>query len=281
MLLVGALALLNTWGEKIQNKEDGSTDDGDGFLESVLPENRGSGTQPTPDTGSENAPGEQSSYSDSGAVGAMNHEYLQGSAATRLIVEVDHTTDTPPNDSARSQLISTINQYSNKPTGVVTSGANSFPAPKNSYTNQDIQNLIREHRSNYSSGDTATLYILYLNGSYAGNENALGLAFNASTFVVFKDRINAATTALVFAGEIERAVLVHELGHLWGLVNINYESEIDHEDKNRPNHSNNRSSVMYWAVEDVSVANVLSGGPPYRFDSADEADITKIRNGEY
>ncbi len=279
---MGVLAFLNSWGENLRNNS--GTNGGGGLLESILPGQ----SSPQTDTSnsseegsSQNSPQTNSSYNDFGPVGSLNHEYLQGGKASSLVVEIDYVTDTPPNDAARSTLLSTIREYSNKTGGVTTSGANSFAATKSSYTNEDIASLINTHRGNYSQGSTATLYVLYLNGSYAGNENALGLAFNASTFVIFKDRINAATTALVFANEIERAVLVHELGHLWGLVNINYESEVDHEDDEHPNHSSNRNSVMYWAVEDVSVANVLRGGPPYQFDSADEADIAKIRSGEY
>ena len=62
---------------------------------------------------------------------------------------------------------------------------------------------------------------------------------------------------------------------------INYKSNVNHEDLNNPHHSNNRESVMYWAVEDISVANILRGGPPYEFDSDDQHDIEKIRQGEY
>lgn len=34
---------------------------------------------------------------------------------------------------------------------------------------------------------------------------------------------------------------------------------------------------MFWAVEDVSVRNVFSGGPPTEFDGADEEEMARIR----
>jgi hypothetical protein len=60
-------------------------------------------------------------------------------------------------------------------------------------------------------------------------------------------------------------------------VNIGYRSRFNHEDPAHPNHSNNPGSVMYWAVEDISIRNVLRGGPPPDFDDADRADLAMLR----
>lgn len=214
-------------------------------------------------------------------VGSLNHQYLQANPFSKLIIEIDYVNSAPPDQNAVNTFVSTIKQYVNKPNGVSQAGSNSFTSQKETYTSQDLLDLAQKHRSNYSGGNTVTLYVLFVNGSFAQNSNALGVALNSSMFVIFKDKINQATTALVFASEIERAVLNHELGHLLGLVNINYKSSINHEDSNNPYHSNNKESVMFWAVEDISVANLLRGGPPYQFDSADKYDIEKIKQGEY
>jgi hypothetical protein len=34
---------------------------------------------------------------------------------------------------------------------------------------------------------------------------------------------------------------------------------------------------MYWSVEDISIRNVLRGGPPPDFDDADRADLAMLR----
>lgn len=218
---------------------------------------------------------------DFGPVGSLNHQHLQANPFSKLILEIDYANSTPPDQNAVDTFISTIKQYVNKPGGVAQAGNNSFASQKETYTSKDLLDLAQKYRTNYSAGDTVTLYVLFINGSFAENKNALGVALNSSMFVIFKDKINQATTALVFASEIERAVLNHELGHLLGLVNINYQSSMDHEDANNPHHSNNRESVMFWAIEDVSVANILRFGPPYQFDEADKHDIEKISQGEY
>jgi hypothetical protein len=34
---------------------------------------------------------------------------------------------------------------------------------------------------------------------------------------------------------------------------------------------------MYWAIEDMSIATILSGGPPDDFDQYDRADLASLR----
>lgn len=244
-------------------------------------------TQQTPpkatpsDQSQKTSPENKNQPNDFGAVGSLNHQYLQAKTFSRLIVEIDYIDSVPPNQNSTNTFVSTIRQKVDKPEGIVFSGENSIKAQKNNYSVQDLLDIAKTHRSNYSQGNSISLYVLYVNGELAENPNALGIALNSSMFVIFKDKISKATTALVFEPEIEKAVLNHELGHLWGLVNINYQSSIDHEDKEYPHHSNNKESVMYWAVEDLSVASLLRGGPPYQFDSADKEDVDKIKNGLY
>lgn len=123
------------------------------------------------------------------------------------------------------------------------------------------------------------MWLVFLNGSLAQNSDALGIAYSASAAAIFRDRIDAATTAVLLASEIERSVLAHEVGHLLALVNVGYRSRIAHEDPAHPHHSNNDESVMYWAVEDVSIRNILGGGPPSDFDDADRADLEMLKRG--
>jgi len=219
---------------------------------------------------------------DFGPVGGMNHQYLQGETFSRAIIEVDNADGANPRGAALDYLASQFRAYADKPGGVARGGDNTFSSPQqDAYTAADIANIARQNRANYSNGSTAVLHVIYLNGEFAGNENALAVAVNASTFAVFPEQINRASTVPIFASNYERAVLVHELGHLWGLVNINYQSEIAHEDAGHLNHSNNPDSVMYWAVESLSVSDIFAGGPPDEFDDADEADIENIKQGKY
>ena len=82
------------------------------------------------------------------------------------------------------------------------------------------------------------------------------------------------------AEEVEKSVIVHEIGHLLGLVNIVYESLYDHEDADHPNHSNNEDSVMYWAIESTSIGSIISGELPDEFDEWDLQDMNDMKTGK-
>ena len=286
LLIVTGLLWLNKKGEEFKNQKSVSSQKSSQTPVIKAKENITNQESPKDSATGKNEETKNTSeaitrVNDFGSVGSLNHQYLQASPFSKLILEIDYANSTPPDQNAVDTFVSTIKQYVNKPGDIIQAGNNSFTSQKETYTSSDLLDLAQKHRTNYSAGDTVTLYILFINGSFAQNGNALGVALNSSMFVIFKDKINQATTALVFASEIEQAVLNHELGHLLGLVNINYKSGLDHEDANNLYHSNNKESVMFWAVEDISVANLLRGGPPYQFDSADKYDLEKVKEGKY
>ena len=55
---------------------------------------------------------------------------------------------------------------------------------------------------------------------------------------------------------VEQSTLVHELGHLAGLVNNGAPTVSDHEDKEHPHHCTNPNCVMRW--ENEGLADLLS-----------------------
>ena len=71
-------------------------------------------------------------------------------------------------------------------------------------------------------------------------------------------------------------MLVHEVGHLLGLVNLVYQSPVDHEDPDHPGYLGNDDSVMYWAIESVDVGNFIFGSWPNDFDNDDRNDLAGL-----
>ncbi|MBV07095.1 MAG: hypothetical protein CMA55_02155 [Euryarchaeota archaeon] len=154
-----------------------------------------------------------------------------------------------------------------------------FGSDDDSYTLDEVMVLEDRERTRHKEGDTFVVHLLYLNGEYADNPDALGVAYRGSSIVIFKEQIEDAAFLFVSAQDIEKAVLVHEYGHLVALVNIGYTSPHDHEDPDHPGHSTNDESVMYWAVESVDLGNQLAGEPPNQFDSDDLDDLQRMREG--
>ena len=224
------------------------------------------------------APPPTASYPELAAVGAMAKTYLQSSPAKSLVVEVDWMSGRKPSSSALAHLESILKRELAKPGGVDVRLGAEMATTDTSWTIDDLVAAEKAFRGEHSGGSRVTMWIAYLGGSLAGADSALGAAFAASAAVLFRDKIGQATSALIMASEIERSVLTHEVGHLLGLVNIGYESRFNHEDPSHPKHSSNRDSVMFWAVEDISLRNILAGGPPSDFDEADRADLAMLRS---
>ncbi len=207
----------------------------------------------------------------------MARTYLRRSPAGVLTVEVDWVGGRDPSQGALDHLGSVLDRELDKPAGISIRLGNRISSSRTTWTIPDLAALERANRANHSSGSRATMWIGYVGGSFAPNQNALAVTFSASAAVIFRDRIDDAASSLVLAPAIERSVLLHEAGHMLALVNIGYRSRFDREDGAHPNHSNNPESVMYWAVEDISVRNLLRGGPPDDFDDADRADLAMLR----
>ena len=215
---------------------------------------------------------------DDGDTGSLNHGYMQAQPYSKIIIEIDYISGYEPTSSTKSALQDVFQNVARKQ--VTFAGGNVITPTKNTYTVNDLIAMEKTNRQYYTSGDTAVVYMMFLNGQFQ-NGGALGVSFKASSMALFVERINDATSALILYSQIEKAVAVHELGHLMGLVNINYRSERNHEDVQHPSHSNNENSVMFWAVEDISLKNVLNFGPPSNFDNDDLFDLQKIRDGTY
>jgi hypothetical protein len=244
----------------------GSTPAGPGSIGHGTPGQTNPGTVPS-----------GSAYADDAGVGAMARTYLRRSPATSMIVEIDWVKGRSPSQTSLDHLAAVLRRELDKPGGVTVERGNEISAGKSQWSLADLAALERANRSRHSGSGRATMWMGFVDGTFAPNENALAVAFSASATAIFRDRIDAATSSLVLEPEIERSVVVHEAGHLLALVNIGYRSTYAHEDPQHPNHSNNPESVMYWAVEDISVRNLLRGGPPDDFDQADRADLAMLR----
>lgn len=221
---------------------------------------------------------------DAGPVGANALAYLRD-AHRKLVVEVTAVEGKGPRPEAIDLLKTRLGEVLSKPDGIEIRGAQTIPASNTEYSIKEIAELEDRYRKVRSDreGPVASVHVLYINGRIrndAPNVETLGAAYRASSIVMAPDTIERASNPVLSADKIERAVLVHEFGHVLGLVNIGYRSPRDHEDPEHPGHSKNRASVMYWAVNSFDVANILAGDLPTTFDADDKADLADRKAGK-
>lgn len=216
-------------------------------------------------------------YDDRGAVGTAAPVYLRAAPARFLHIEVDHVADREPSPSTIAHIRGILERELDKPGGITIDVDDEIPATGDAYSLRDLAALESRWRDERSAGDTATMWLVYLDGRSAEQRGALGVAYRATSAAVFLDRIDDSATALVASRVIERATVTHEIGHLLGLVDLLFESAHPREDPEHPGHSTNEDSVMFWAVDDTAITVLLDGGPPTDFDRFDRADLAAIR----
>jgi hypothetical protein len=192
----------------------------------------------------------------------------------RIVVEVDQAEGAEISPEALAHFRTVLGSVTDKPVEVETS---TIFTNRSTHTAEDLRAFEQENRQTATDGDTASMYVLSLNGSFSDQQGIIGVAYSGSSFALFLEQNRG--RGLGDSTAVERAVLVHEAGHLLALVNVGYESPRGRGDPDYPNHSLNEDSVMNRAVESIGIFSVFGGGPPDDFDADDRADLADIASG--
>ncbi len=242
------------------------------------------------DTGGPGTGGHDLSVNDRGAVGSMGPALLRPEVP-EVVVEIDATPGESMTTQARNALADQVDEHGNKESVGFVEGS-TLPEQEE-YTVTDLRSLMETHRAVWSTRDRAAVYVMVLSGLRRDDPNTpndesqtVGVAFNASAYAIFPDQLSGGLLGLNYAN-FEEAVVVHELGHLYGLVNLTghgafHEAYCDTDPPIDPDshcgHSENEDSVMFWAVESTVAEDVFEGGPPRDFDADDEEEMRRIRS---
>ena len=214
-----------------------------------------------------------------GPPGAFARTILRPAPATAVVLERLEQSGAAPRQATIDHLVSVVGRETAKPVRVdgpvaLSGGARDWKADEIRAL-ADAQGQAKQGGS--QAGSQAVVRLLFLKGTFEGNDQVLGVAVRGDVVAIFTDQVTASATPLVGRSLIERAVVTHEMGHTLGLVDLVLQT--GREDRDHPGHSTNQGSVMYWAVESSLVGQVLNGGPPDDFDDADRADLAALRGG--
>lgn len=213
-----------------------------------------------------------------------------------LVVEVFYAPGNVPSDAARAHLLATLGNVTRK--ADITWDANEAAELGDPGRPWDLRaDLVPlgAKLSQHEHGQPAAVLTVLYPGGRSEDADAAGITLSpGGPSVVFLDKLrelsfdpalpplsgmnpDAAVT------NMERAVLLHEVGHAIGLVNLGLPMARPHEASDAPGHSANPRSVMTASIESLSGLRQMLielGAPdpqgmsiPDTFDPDDLADL--------
>lgn len=216
-------------------------------------------------------------YLNNKSVGESANELLSSTKYKSVKVEVLYMTGFAPDSAALVNLQNFLATYLNKPNGITITTTEISSWSKTNLAEKDIEAIEDKDRSAYNNGDQIALYILYTNGTYADNNNVLGIAYKNTSIALFGQTIhnNSGGIGQSSRTKLESTVLEHELGHLLGLVDVGTSMQTPHKDTDptHGSHCNNSNCLMYYSTETTDVLGFLVTGNIPTLDANCVADL--------
>lgn len=170
-----------------------------------------------------------------------------------LRVEVDFVEGRRPGDAALETLRQRLLERTDHPDGVeVVLDDLLAPTGRERHTLEDVRALGRLHRD-AEAGDRGVIHVLVLDGEADPSlgHHLLGAAVGPTSIVLFPDAIlRAVGGSATRAQDLLRWTLVHEAGHLLGLVNLGAPQAVPHEELAKRGHCDQPGCVMRWSGDE-------------------------------
>ena len=212
--------------------------------------------------------------------GEFAADYLRGTHFTSLVVEVGYPAGRAPSLAVLDLLRDRLTERCSKADGVVVEVGEAIPAEEfpEPVSEGDLAHLEDAHRRRYSDAPSkvAAMYVLLVSGHDVKDEGmarVVGTSYRGGSLAVFMDTADQGSNLFVTTDEMLGTALVHEVGHLLGLVNHGVPMVVDHDDKDHHGHDTDPKSVMFWYVQVPRVKPNL-GDPDFaQYGAACIADL--------
>lgn len=160
------------------------------------------------------------------SIGDSANDFLSNDSFDELKIQIGHVRGFRPAVSAINDLVEFLKERTFKETVEIEYLELDSP-DQETLTLQEIVNLERDHRTAFNTGKTLAIYI-YFSDAPSDNDDpesnlvTLGAVYRNTSMVIYESSIrNLANRSRVLSvATVETATLIHEFGHLFGLVNI-------------------------------------------------------------
>lgn len=200
----------------------------------------------------------------------FSHTERQGSSAKafltaddfeKLTIEIDYYKDYPVNAEVINNLQTFLEERLHKPGGisVVLDDELTDEDAKIFYNELRLVDMEESHRDIFTTENNLAAYIMVLNGIVT-NKYAGGLAYYNTSAATFPETYYpvADTVEGLRREDLITAVLIHEVGHLLGLVNIGTPLVENHAYEAQKGHCMVKTCAMWPALNSENVTKLKS-----------------------
>lgn len=214
---------------------------------------------------------------------SYNHEINPGQSAVdfltdddfeRLVVQVQYMQGYEPTQEGLSNLETFLRDRLNKSSITIMEPEEIPAAGQSSYTANEIRDLEREHRTQFSSENQIAAYFIIVDGEYSDSD-VLGIAHFNTSMALFGPKFNEVSSGLGSPSkeDVETIVMRHEFGHILGLVNNGVDMQENHQDTANGRHCDNDQCLMYYAFRNADLFGSIFGGSIPELDENCLADL--------
>ncbi|MCB9194861.1 MAG: peptidase [Flavobacteriales bacterium] len=209
---------------------------------------------------------------ENGVFDILPKHFLSAEKYTKLTIEVISIEGHEPNNEAINNLKSFLKDRLNKPDGIDFKYTTITSPNNHTFSVSDLQEIEKSNRTQFAKNGTLTAYVFYADqGSSEDTDSrqVLGLAYGSTSICIFKQTVNDNSGGIgqVSEATLETAVLMHEFGHILGLVNNGTPMTQNHEDPNRAHHCDNQNCLMYFESSTTDMLGIIGNGEIPTLDS--------------
>lgn len=206
--------------------------------------------------------------------GQSAEEYLNDDEFGRLVVQVQYMQGYEPTQEGLANLETFLQERLHKSTITILEPEEIPAAGQGSYTANEVRDLEREHRTEFSEENQLTAYFIIVDGEFS-DANVLGIAHFNTSMALFGPKFDEVSSGIGSPSKenVETIVLRHEFGHILGLVNNGVEMQTNHQDTENGRHCDNDQCLMYYAFRSFDFFNDVFGGDIPELDANCIADL--------